>query len=153
MKAEPGIGPEPPTPPEDQPIPDVSDGVAFAYSRLRLWAGQTRTIKVWFDTELIAPGSEISVEHEAPELIPGLLLSRPTVPQPPDGGTIAEVTLTLRAAEDEGRDEVTFRQGITPAPGCRSTFGSSERLGFIGQIEFDNKDWNRVLRMESANGQ
>jgi hypothetical protein len=100
-------GGEPPEPPEKQP-PVVEDGIAFAHSRIFIPAGRERTVKVWFDTAKIAVGTSVAVDSDPDGVIRSAKLSGDVVPEPPEHG-IAELLLTLKADEAEGRHEVAVR--------------------------------------------
>ncbi|MCL6537004.1 MAG: hypothetical protein K6T28_00165 [Acidothermus sp.] len=110
-EAEPkGEEPIPPEPPTEMPIPPVEDGIAFAYNRIFVGAGKTRTIKVWFDTAKIPVGTTVELEADRSGVLRGVRLSAFEVPEPPTHG-IGELLLTIQADEAEGREEVTVRAG------------------------------------------
>jgi hypothetical protein len=100
-------GGEPPEPPEKHP-PVVEDGIAFAHGRIFIPAGGERTVKVWFDTAKIPVATTVEVESDPDGVIRSAKLSTDAVPQPPEHG-IAELQLTLKSDEAEGRHEVTVR--------------------------------------------
>src|SRR6185295_2793530 len=104
-----GDPPDPPDPPPPSPR-EVEDGIDFAYDRIFLEAGRSRTVKVWFDVAKIAVATPIRVESSPDEMISAATLSRTDVPDPGADG-VAEVKLALKGGSDEGRHEVVVSAG------------------------------------------
>jgi hypothetical protein len=129
----------PPERPTELPTPVVENGIAFAYNRIFIPAGKSRTVKVWFDAREIPVGTQVEVECESDGVIRATQLSGDRVPEPPDHG-IAELSLTIEADEAEGRHEVTVRAGdyyaILPV-----YVRYPRATGFIRDIEIVDKDW------------
>lgn len=135
-------------PPDDQPNPPpappptprvVEDGISFAYDRIFLEAGQTRTVKVWVDGSKVPAGTAIRIESSPDEMVTASTLSRSDVPEPGWDG-VAEVDLTLKAGGVEGRHEV-----VVSAGGYVATLPVHVRFprasGFISQIVPEDIDW------------
>jgi hypothetical protein len=131
-------GGEPPEPPEKQP-PVVEDGIAFAHSRIFLPAGRERTVKVWFDTAKIAVGTSVAVDSDPDGVIRSAKLSGDVVPDPREHG-IAELLLTLKAEEAEGRHEVAV--GADEYEASLVVYVRYPRAtGFIRDIVPVEEDW------------
>lgn len=130
--------PEPPTPPPPAPRV-VEDGIDFAYDRIFLEAGRSRTVKVWFDSSKIPVGTSISIDSSPDDMITATTLSRTDVPEPGADG-VAEVDLTIEAGGVEGRHEV-----VVSAGGYLATLPVHVRFprasGFISQIIPEDIDW------------
>lgn len=130
--------PEPPPPPPPTPR-IVDDGIDFAYDRIFLEAGRSRTVKVWFDSLKISVGTAIRIDSLPDEMISATTLSRGDVPKPGWDG-VAEVALTLKAGGVEGRHEVVVNAG-----GYTSMLPVHVRFprasGFISQIIPEDTDW------------
>jgi hypothetical protein len=138
-KAEPSDDqPEPPPPPPPAPRV-VEDGIDFAYDRIFLEAGRSRTIKVWFDGSKVAVGTSIQIDSAPDEMITATTLSTSEVPEPGADG-VAEVNLTLKAGGVEGRHEVVVSAGgyVAMLP-VHVRFPRAS--GFISQIIPDDIDW------------
>src|SRR5581483_7133950 len=101
--------PDPPEPPDPEPR-DVEDGIDFAYDRIFLEAGGTRTVKVWFDTAKIPAGTGVHVDSTPDEIVSAATLARLDVPEP-GSDDVAEIKLTLKAGGVEGRHEVVVTAG------------------------------------------
>jgi len=132
---------EQPDPPDPQPPTprEVEDGIDFAYDRIFLEAGRSRTVKVWIDVAKIPVGTPIRVESSPDEMISAATLSRSGVTDPGADG-IAEVNLTLKAGSVEGRHEVAVSAG-----GYKAMLPVHVRFprasGFISQIIPEDTDW------------
>ena len=131
-------GGEPPEPPEKH-LPVIEDGIAFAHSRIFMSAGKERTVKTWFDTGKIAAGSTVEVESDPDGAIRSAKLSGTVVPEPPEHGN-AELSLTLRADEAEGRHEVVVRAGEYEAT-LVIYVRYPRATGFIRDIVPVEEDW------------
>ena len=131
-------GGEPPGPPEKHP-PVVEDGIAFAHGRIFMPAGKERTVKVWFDTAKISVGSAVEIESDPDGAVRAAKLSANTVPEPPDHG-IAELSLTLKADEAEGRHEVVVRSEAYKAT-LVVYVRYPRATGFIRDIVPVEEDW------------
>lgn len=130
---------ESPEPPKEHSIPVVEDGIAFAHNRIFIPAGKERTVKVWFDTEKLAVGTEVSLESDPDGVIRSAKLSGNAVPEPPEHG-IAELSLSLKADELEGRHEVTVRVGAYHAS-LPVYVRYPRATGFIRDIVPVEEDW------------
>jgi len=130
--------PPPPPPPPPQP-PEVEDGIAFAYERIFVPAGESRAVKVWFDTDKIPPGTKVSRTSKPDEIVHAALLSAAEVPDP-SSGRISELKLMITGGASEGRHEVAIESG-----GYRAVLPVHVRFqratGFISQIIPDERDW------------
>lgn len=130
--------PEPPAPPPPTPRV-VPDGIGFAYARLFLEAGKTRTIEVWFDDRKIAEGTNVELGSRPDEVLHAATLSGDAVPAPGADG-IAQLDLELRAGNSEGRHELEIAAG-----GYTATLPIHVRFprasGFISQIVAEDTDW------------
>jgi hypothetical protein len=133
-----GEQPEPPEPPPSTPR-EVEDGISFAYDRIFLEAGRSRTVKVWIDVSKIPVGTPIRVESSPDEMISASTLSRSEVPEPGADG-VAEVNLALKGGSVEGRHEVVVSTG-----GYKALLPVHVRFprasGFISQIIPEETDW------------
>lgn len=107
--------PDPPPPPPPAPRV-VEDGIDFAYDRIFLEAGRSRTVKVWFDSSKIPVGTSIRIDSSPDDMITATTLSRTDVPEPGADG-VAEVDLTLMATR----------------PRFRYTFDSLGRAGSLAR--------------------
>lgn len=129
----------PPEPPVEKHPPEVPDGMAFAYERIFVTAGKSRTVKVWFDTTKIPTGADVTVDSTPDDVVHSVTLSGNAVPEPPAHG-IGELSVTIQAEEAEGRHEVIVRAG-----GYEATLPVHVRFlrasGFISQIVLIDKDW------------
>jgi hypothetical protein len=134
-----GEGPEPPTPPTAPIVPVVEDGIEFATSRLFLGAGQTRRIKVWFDTSKVPVGTAVGLTSSPGGVLRSATLYGDAVPKPPEHG-IADLLLTLQAEEAEGRDEVAVAAGGYSAE-LPVYVRFPRATGFIRDIVLVNEDW------------
>ena len=130
--------PDPPPPPPPAPRV-VEDGIDFAYDRIFLEAGRSRTVKVWFDSSRVPAGTSIHVNSSPDDMVTATTLSRTDVPEPGKDG-VAEVDLTIKAGGVEGRHEV-----IVSAGGHSATLPVHVRFprasGFISQIIPEETDW------------
>lgn len=128
-----------PEPPKEKQPPEVLDGIAFAYDRIFVAAGKPRTVKVWFDTAKFPSGTGVSLKSVPDEVVHSVTISGDAVPSPPAHG-IAELSVTIRAEEAEGRHEV-----VVGAGGYEATLPVHVRFprasGFISQIVPVDKDW------------
>jgi hypothetical protein len=129
---------EPPEPPKER-TRYVEDGIGFAYDRIFLEAGKSRTVKVWFDAAKIPPGTPVTLASSPDEVIIGASLSRDVVPAPASDG-VAELELTIKAGSSEGRHEV-----VVASEDWEATLPVHVRFprasGFISQIIPENLDW------------
>ena len=131
-------GPQPPEP--DKPkVPVVNNGIAFARDRIFISAGDSRTVKVYFDTAKVPVGTEVELDFQRDDLVRSARLSRSAVPMAPDHG-IAQLELTIEADNAEGRHELAVRAG-----GYEAALPVHVRFprasGFISSIELDDRDW------------
>lgn len=132
---------EPPDPPNEVPVPVVDDGLAFSRSRIFMDAGQSRTVKLWIDTDVIATGTPIEKVSVPDDVVKGITLSRKDVPSP-SRDAIAEVNVTIGSGASEGRHELKVRSGgyeaILPVH-----VRYARASGFITQIIPVNEDWEQ----------
>jgi hypothetical protein len=127
-----------PEPPEVR-VREVEDGIGFASSRIFVHAGTTRKVKVWFDTAKIAVGAAVAITTATDEVMTQAKLSGAAVPAAGADG-IAELELTVRAGDSEGRHEVAISSdGWTAVLPVHVRFPRSS--GFISEIVPDNRDW------------
>lgn len=132
---------EPPivAPPEPKPQePRQVEDMEFAYARVFVKAGQSKTVKLYFNTEKIPAGTEIELVSEKDEIVREVKIAS-EVPHGNDHG-VAAVDVTIVALTAEGRHEVEVRAG-----GYMATLPVHVRYprasGFISQIIFDESDW------------
>lgn len=129
---------KPPKPPPERKR-YVEDGIGLAYDRVFIDAGKSRTVKVWFDAAKIAEGTAVTITTPPDEVVTQARLSGDTVPAPAADG-VAELTLTVKAGNSEGRHEITVSSG-----GWTATLPAHVRFprasGFISQIILDDQDW------------
>jgi hypothetical protein len=135
---EPGEGPDVTPPPPPPPKAREVEEMEFAYEKIFIRAGQSRTVKLYFNTEKIPAGTPIELVSENSEIVREVKLAS-EVPDPNDDA-IASVDVTIIAHSAEGRHEVEVRAG-----GCAATLPVHVRFprasGFISQIVFDERDW------------
>lgn len=133
-----GDPPPPPEPPEEF-VRDLDQPIDFPMTRVFVLAGQTRKVQVWFDSTEIAEGTTISLGFSADDVLSVATLSTETVPAPASDG-IAQVALTLKGGNSEGRREV-----VVQAAGHEATLPVHVRFprasGFISQIVTKDIDW------------
>jgi hypothetical protein len=130
----------PPPPPRPEPIVrELKDPIEFPHGRIFVYAGHSRTIAVWFDGDEIAEGSLVEVVTPVDEFVTQATLSADLVP-PAAGDGVAELRLTVKGGNLEGRHEVTVRSG-----GHVATLPVHVRFprasGFISQIVTVDQDW------------
>lgn len=128
-----------PDPPAERIPPEVPDGIAFAYDRIFVPAGGIRTVKVWFDTAKIPPGTSVLATVDPGGVISSASLSQPVVPTPPPHG-IAELSLAIEADEAEGRQEVVV-SSASYVESLPVHVRFQRASGFISQIIPVEKDW------------
>ena len=128
----------PPPPPGPPPEPRSVEDMEFAYGKIFIKAGQTRTVKLYFNTDKIPTGTEIELVAERDEIVHEVKVAS-EVPVANEHG-IAAVDVTVTAHSAEGRHEVEIRAGgyaaILPVH-VRYPRAS----GFISQIVLDERDW------------
>jgi hypothetical protein len=133
-----GGGQTPPMPPEERKR-EVPNGIAFAHERIFIAAGMSRTVRVWLDPQKIPQGTQVMIETAADEVIHSAALSHGTVPEP-GGDGIAELNLTLKAGNTEGRHEVRVSAaGFSASLPVHVRFPRAS--GFISQIITRDEDW------------
>jgi hypothetical protein len=134
----PGETKEPPEPaPSHQRY--VEDGIGFASGKIFMEAGKSRTVELWFDSSKVPEGTVVTIESAPDEVMHAATLSGLFVPSPGKDG-IAQLDLTLKAGNSEGRYEVSVTAG-----GLQATLPVHVRFprasGFISQIVLDEQDW------------
>jgi hypothetical protein len=129
------IDPPPPPPPRE---PREVEDLEFAYEKIFMRAGQSRTVKLYFNTEKIPSGTPIELVSDRDEIVRDVKLAS-EVPNGNEHGT-ATVDVTIVAHTAEGRHEVDVRAG-----GYAATLPVHVRYprasGFISQIVLDERDW------------
>lgn len=127
---------DPPDPVAQEPR-EVED-MEFAYDRIFVKAGQSRTVKLYINTTKIPVGTEIELVSEKDEIVREVK-GADAVPKPNEHG-VAAVDLTVVAHSAEGRHEVEVRAG-----GYSAVLPVHVRYprasGFISQITLDERDW------------
>jgi hypothetical protein len=135
---DPGEGPDVTPPPPSPPKARQVDDMEFAYEKIFIRAGQSRTVKLYFNTEKIAAGTPIELVSESDEIVREVKLAS-DVPHANDNA-VASVDVTIVAHSAEGRHEVEVRAG-----GYAATLPVHVRFprasGFISQIVLDERDW------------
>jgi hypothetical protein len=135
---EPGDGPDVTPPPPPPPQPREVEDMEFAYEKIFLRAGQSRTVKLYVNTEKIPVGTLIELVSHSDEIVREVKLAS-EVPNPNEH-RVASVDVTIVAHNAEGRHEVEVRAG-----GYVATLPVHVRYprasGFISQIVFDERDW------------
>jgi hypothetical protein len=125
-----------PHPPRDR---ELDDPIEFPYDRVFVKAGASRSVKVWFDAAAIAAGSPVEVVSSTDEVVTQAILSAGSVPAAAADG-VAELTVTLKGGNTEGRHELKVRSGSHEA-----TLPVHVRFprasGFISQIIPIDEDW------------
>jgi hypothetical protein len=129
-------------PPTDGKTPTpryVEDGIGFASERIFIEAGRTRAVEVWIDVSKVPVGTTLAVASGSDEIVAASTLSRHDVPEAADDG-IAQVRLTIKAGNIEGRHEVVVAGGgYMAALPVHVRFPRAS--GFISQIVPDPIDW------------
>jgi hypothetical protein len=129
---------EPPIPPEDR-LRTIDAPIDFAYDRIFIAAGQSRTIKVWFDGNLVPEGTAVEVQSAPDERVHSARLSSSSVPAP-GADDIAELSLTIKAGGEDGRHEVLIAAGdYTAVLPVHVRFPRAS--GFITNIVLKDEDW------------
>src|SRR5260221_1620619 len=110
----------------------------FAYEKIFVRAGQSRTVKLYFNTHKIPVGTAIELVSEKDEFVREVKAAS-EVPNGNENG-VAAIDVTVVAHSAEGRHEVEVRAG-----GYTATLPVHVRYprasGFISQIVFDERDW------------
>jgi len=131
--------PVPPGPPHELKR-EAPDGIAFANARIFIPAGDSRSIKVWFDSSKIPAGTTVTMDSVADEIVHSASFSQTSVPLAGDDDGISELALSVRAGNSEGRHELTVSAG-----GFSATLPVHVRFprssGFISQIVTRDTDW------------
>ena len=130
----PDVTPPPPPPPKTREVEDME----FAYEKIFIRAGQSRTVKLYFNTERIPTGTPIELVSENDEIVREVKLAS-EVPHANEDA-VASVDVTIVAHSAEGRHEVDVRAGgYAAALPVHVRFPRAS--GFISQIVFDERDW------------
>ncbi len=133
-----GDPPQPPAPPESF-VRELDQPIDFPLARAFVLAGQTRTVQVWFNSEVVGEGTPIALGFSPSEILGSATLSSDAVPAPAEDG-VSQLTLTMKGGNSEGRDEVVVRAG-----GHEATLPVHVRFprasGFISQILPKDVDW------------
>jgi hypothetical protein len=129
-----------PPPPPGEPQPRVlEEAIEFPVSRTRAYAGEAKTIEVWFDASVLPEGTPVEVASSPDEFVKKAELSAGSVPAPAEDG-VAELSVTLHAADSEGTHELLIRGG-----GHEAMLPVHVRYrrssGFITNIVDEDVDW------------
>jgi hypothetical protein len=128
-----------PSEPPGVRVREVEDGIGFPSSRVFVHAGTTRKVKVWFDTAKIAVGAAVAIATSTDEVVTQTKLSGAAVPAAGADG-IAELELTIRAGDSEGRHEIAvWSDGWKTILPVHVRFPRTS--GFISEIVPDDRDW------------
>ena len=130
---------EPPPPPPPPSPRQVPDGIGFAYDRIFVEAGRSRTIEIWFDTGRIPEGAIVTLLSNPDDIVHGVALSGVAVPKAGWDG-IAQLDVEVKAGNSEGRHEFKVGAGgYVAALPVHVRFPRAS--GFISQIVPENTDW------------
>jgi hypothetical protein len=130
----------PPPPGPVEPEPRVLDeAIEFPITRLRAYAGESKTVKVLFDVAKIPEGSPVEVASSSDEYIRKVDLSAEAVPAPAADG-ISELTVKLQGGNSEGRYELVIRSGEHEAM-LPVHVRFRRASGFITSIDPEDEDW------------
>lgn len=122
--------------PEDR---ELDEAIEFPVDRAFAFAGESKTIKIWFDATGIPPGTAVEVASATDELITRAVLSAGSVPAPADDD-VSELTVKLQAGNSEGRHELTIRSaGHAAMLPVHVRFRRAS--GFISNIITEDEDW------------
>jgi hypothetical protein len=126
-------------PPEPKPTgPRDVDDLEFAYERIFIRARQSRTVKLFFNTEKIPPGTEVELLSLPDDVVREVEVAD-VVPTPGEND-VATLNVKISAHNAEGRHEVEVRAG-----GYSTSLPVHVRFprasGFISQIVLDERDW------------
>jgi hypothetical protein len=129
-----------PPPPPGEPEPRTLDqAIEFPIARTRVYAGETKTVEVWFDATKIPEGTLVEVVSGDDEYVTHATLSADSVPAPADDG-VSELTVKLNGGNSEGRYELVVRGG-----GHEAMLPVHVRFrrasGFITNIIPEDEDW------------
>lgn len=129
-------GGDPPEP--EAPKPREVDDIEFAYERIFIRAGQSRTVKLFFNTDKIPAGTAVELLSSPDDVVREVKIAD-VVPTPAENG-VAALDLGISAHSAEGRHEIEVRSG-----GYSANLPVHVRFprasGFISQIVLDERDW------------
>jgi hypothetical protein len=117
----------------------VENGIGFAHSRIFIDAAQSRTVEVWFDSDVIGEGTSVTLRSPKTLEVPAISLARDTVPQS-GKDSIAAIDLTVHAGNTEGRHELAVTAGEYEAT-LVVHVRFPRAAGFISNIVPVDEDW------------
>jgi hypothetical protein len=133
---------EPPQPPPVPLQPDprfLEQAIEFPVAHTFVYAGEEKTVKVWFDSAKVAAGSAVEIVSGSDDLIARAELSEGVVPEPAEDG-VSELAVHLRGGNAEGRYELTVRSGEHEAM-LPVHVRFRRASGFISNIIPEDQDW------------
>lgn len=132
-------GGEPPTAPGEPKDRILDEAIEFPVTRAFVYAGESKSVKVWFDSARIPAGAEVEIVSSTDEFVSRAKLSADEVPSAAADG-VAELKIDLKGGNSEGRHELVVRSG-----GYEATLPIHVRFrrasGFISQIITKDEDW------------
>jgi hypothetical protein len=144
-EAEPATDPDPepgepvPDGPEEPPNRELEQPIAFPVSYAMAYAGESKSIKVWFAGDLIPPGSPVEITSTSNEYVSAATLSAEKVP-PPAADGVAELSVRVTGGNSEGRYELCIRSGEHNAM-LPVHVRFRRASGFISSIVLADEDW------------
>lgn len=125
--------------PDEPPDRELEQAIEFPVSYAMAYAGESKSIKVWFASDQIPPGSTVEVTSAPNEYISAAILSAETVPQPAADG-VAELSIRVTGGISEGRYELWVRSGEHEAM-LPVHVRFRRASGFISNIVLSDEDW------------
>jgi hypothetical protein len=141
---EPEVDPPPGPDPEPQPEPDpvfrvMESAIEFPLSYALVYAGETKTLKLWVDTAVIRPGSAVLITSPPDAYVNAATLSAQMVPDGDDDG-VAELSMRVTGGGSEGRYELRVScEGHETMLPLHVRFRRAS--GFISSIVLKDEDW------------
>lgn len=131
---------EPPPDGDGEPVErELEDPIEFPVSYAMVYAGERKSVKVWFDSNEIAEGAAVEIASPLDEYISAAEFSSGLVPAPASDG-VAELTIKLKGGGSEGRYEFVVRSGEhTAMLPLHVRFRRAS--GFISNIILEDEDW------------
>jgi hypothetical protein len=138
---DPDLEPGEPVPdgPEEPPNRELEQPIAFPVSYAMAYAGESKSIKVWFASDLIPPGSPVEITSASNEYVSAATLSADQVP-PPAADGVAELSVRVTGGSSEGRYELCIRSGEHKAM-LPVHVRFRRASGFISSIVLADEDW------------
>lgn len=125
--------------PDEPPDRELEQPIDFPVSYAMAYAGETKSVKVWFASDRIPPGSGVEVTSVPNECVSAATLSAETVP-PPDADGVAELSIRITGGSSEGRYELRVRSGEHEAM-LPVHVRFRRASGFISNIVLADEDW------------